>query len=278
MVVLWPNYDPCGVDFHESFDPGGIVAEDESDGDGRRRRRQILGVSIVRFGAVAVLLGAALCVGSAAGEAGAGEARVRFAQFNIWELSRPKLEELDSGSGANSQLSKAAAILQHVRPDVLLVNEIDFDPARRQNARLFGERYLEVSQDGQPPLSYPFVYFAPVNTGVPTGLDLDNDGEKGGPGDAQGFGRYPGQYGMALYSRFPIDEDAARTFRKLRWRKMPDHKIPDGCSTVPRTATGAATSTRSGCWPTTSSVAPGPTTSSTIVGLGAGSPRASCSS
>ncbi len=185
-------------------------------------------MSIVRFGATAVFLGGLLCTGSGAGEAGAEEGRVRFAQFNVWELNRPKLEEIDSGAGASPQLRKAAAILQHVRPDVLLVNEIDFDPGRRQNARLFEERYLGVSQGGLAPLGYPFVYFAPVNTGVPTGLDLDNDGERDGPGDAFGFGRYPGQYGMALYSRFPIDEDAVRTFRRLRWRAMPDHKMPDG--------------------------------------------------
>ena len=71
--------------------------------------------------------------------------------------------------------------------------------------RLLQERYLGVSQGGQEPLRYPYVFFEPVNTGVPSGMDLDADGASDGPGDAWGFGAYPGQYGMALLSVHPID-------------------------------------------------------------------------
>jgi hypothetical protein len=158
-----------------------------------------------------------------------GAEPVRFAQFNIWELSRAKLDELDAaGRGASPQLQKAAEILQHLRPDVLLINEIDFDPGEGRNLQLFQERYLGVPQGGQPPLRYAHAFFAPVNTGVATGLDLDNDGTSEGPGDGFGFGRYPGQYGMGLLSRYPIDEERVRTFRKLLWKQMPGHLIPDG--------------------------------------------------
>lgn len=154
--------------------------------------------------------------------------RVRFATFNVQELSRAKLEQLDAqGRGAHPQLRKAAEIVQRVRPDVLLVNEIDFDEARA-HARLFLERYLRVGQGGQAGVDFPYVYFEPVNTGVPTGRDLDHDGRADSPGDAFGFGRYPGEYGMALYSRYPIDADAARTFRLLKWRDQPGHHMPDG--------------------------------------------------
>jgi endonuclease/exonuclease/phosphatase family metal-dependent hydrolase len=152
---------------------------------------------------------------------------VRFAQFNIWELSRNKLDEVDErGRGSNRQLLKAAEILQRMRPDVLLVNEIDHDGEGR-NVELFQERYLARAREGQAPLRYPHVFFAPVNTGEPSGLDLDNDGSTDGPGDAWGFGRYPGQYGMALLSRFPI-AGTPRTLRTLRWRDMPGNLIPDG--------------------------------------------------
>jgi endonuclease/exonuclease/phosphatase family metal-dependent hydrolase len=156
------------------------------------------------------------------------EPRVRFAQFNVWELSRPKLDQVDpEGRGADPQLRKAAEILQRVRPDVLLINEIDVDE-ERQNARLFQERYLGVSQSGQEPLSYPHRYLDAVNTGEPSGLDLDRDGAVDGPGDAWGFGRYPGQYGMALLSAFPLELERARSFRLLRWSRMPGHLMPDG--------------------------------------------------
>lgn len=166
---------------------------------------------------------------AASGPAQAEEAplRVRFAQYNIFELGRDKLDAVDAaGRGTHPQLRKAAEVLQRVRPDVLLVNEIDYDAG--DAARLFLERYLAVPQNGQPALDYPHVFQAPVNTGVPSGLDLDDDGKTDGPADAYGFGRYPGQYGMALYSRHALAKDAARTFQKLLWRKMPGHLMPDG--------------------------------------------------
>jgi hypothetical protein len=177
---------------------------------------------------LALLLGALATAGAAAAEA---PAVVRFAQYNIFELGHDKLAALDAaGRGIHPQLRKAAEIVQRVRPDVLLVNEIDYGG---DAARLLLERYLAVSQNGQAPLDYPHVFQAPVNTGVPSGLDLDNDGRSDGPADAYGFGRYPGQYGMALYSRHPFVADAVRTFQKLLWRDLPERLIPDGADGRP---------------------------------------------
>jgi hypothetical protein len=163
------------------------------------------------------------------------QVRVRFATFNIWELTSAKLGRVDAeGRGTTPQLRKAAEIIQRVRPDVLLVNEIDFDPAERKNAALFMERYLKVPQGGQPPIDYAHIFFAPVNTGVPTGLDLDNDGKSDGPEDAFGYGKYEGQYGMALYSRFPLDRAQVRTFQKFKWMDMPGNLMPDGTGGKPK--------------------------------------------
>ena len=161
--------------------------------------------------------------------------RVRFATFNVWELSSAKLARVDAdGRGTHPQLCKAAEIVQRVRPDVLLINEIDFDPQERGNATLFLERYLKVPQSGRQPIDYPHVFFEPVNTGVPTGLDLDNNGDRNGSADAFGFGRYEGQYGMALYSRFPIDRGSARTFQMFKWKDMPGNLLPDGTGDKPK--------------------------------------------
>ncbi len=88
--------------------------------------------------------------------------------------------------------------------------------------------YLRVGQGGQQPLDLPHLFYRPSNTGLPTGKDLDNDGKSDGPADAYGYGSYPGQYGMALYSRFPIENAAARTFRKFLWADMPENLMPDG--------------------------------------------------
>lgn len=153
----------------------------------------------------------------------------RFAAFNIWELTREKLDRVDpqGGEGTDPQLRLAAAIIQQVRPDVLLINEIDHDDGG-ENASLFVRRYLRVPQRGGEAIDYPHVFFAPVNTGVPSGFDLNKDGAADGPDDAWGFGKYPGQYGMAVLSRYPIEPDATRTFREFLWHQMPGNLMPDG--------------------------------------------------
>ena len=154
--------------------------------------------------------------------------RIRVAVFNIWELSLDKLDQVDAmGRGNFPQLQNAAAVIQHVRPDILLLNEIDYN-AERSTARLFIERYLRHPQDGGEAIDYAHVVQEPVNTGVPSALDLNNDGDTEDPEDSWGFGRYPGQYGMALLSRYPVDRAALRSFRGLRWITMPGHLIPDG--------------------------------------------------
>lgn len=119
----------------------------------------------------------------------------------------------------------AAAVLQRVRPDIVLLNEFDYD-AEQRAADLFQQRYLERSQFDQAPLYYAYRYLAPVNTGVPSGLDLNHDGRTDGPGDAWGFGAHPGQYGMLLLSRYPLRTEAVRSFQHFRWRDMPGAKRP----------------------------------------------------
>ncbi len=156
---------------------------------------------------------------------------VRVASFNVKELGRDKLDHMLEGVGDHPQLRSAAEIIQRLRPDILLLNEIDFDE-ERQSVGLFVERYLKVAQHDQEPIDYPYVFFEPTNTGVPSGHDFDNDGKTDGPADAYGFGRYPGQYGMALLSLYPIDSNA-RTFRKLLWGDMPNAVIPDGVDGKP---------------------------------------------
>ncbi|MBB5208273.1 endonuclease/exonuclease/phosphatase family metal-dependent hydrolase [Chiayiivirga flava] len=120
---------------------------------------------------------------------------------------------------------RIAAVIQHLRPDVLLLNEFDHDSAERA-AELFQREYLEVPQAGQAPLRYDFRFSAPVNTGVPSGLDLDGDGASDTPNDAWGYGRHPGQYGLLVLSRYRIDAAAVRSFQHLRWAAMPDARRP----------------------------------------------------
>jgi hypothetical protein len=95
------------------------------------------------------------------------------------------------------------------------------------------DRYLWVAQKGQRAIDYPHVVFLPTNTGVLSGLDLNHDGDAQGPEDAWGFGRYPGQYGMALLSQIPIAREQVRTFRRQPWRDKPGNQMPDGTGGKP---------------------------------------------
>ena len=149
-----------------------------------------------------------------------------FATFNV-SLHRRRAGQLaaELSTGGCAQARQLAEIIQTVRPDVLLLNEIDYEQDDRC-VRLFADRYLAVSQNGKEPIRYAFRFAAPVNTGVPSGMDLDGDGQSEGPGDCWGYGAYPGQYGMAILSRFPIDAASARTFQSFLWTDMPDAMLP----------------------------------------------------
>jgi hypothetical protein len=156
---------------------------------------------------------------------------VRFASFNA-SLNRGAAGQFvaDLQSGTNQQIRTVAEIIQRTAPDVLLINEFDYVPDNLA-ATLFQQNYLGVSQNGAPPISYPYVYVAPSNTGVPSGFDLNNNGVVGGPDDAYGFGFFPGQFGMALFSKYPIDTANVRTFQTFLWRDMPGALLPDDPAT-----------------------------------------------
>ncbi|NZA26373.1 endonuclease/exonuclease/phosphatase family protein [Luteimonas sp. SJ-92] len=156
---------------------------------------------------------------------------LRLATYNVSLYSDQAGGLVRRLQGGDADAGKVAAVLQRVRPDVVLLNEFDHDADGRA-ADLFQRRYLEVPQPGGgEALHYRYRYFAPVNTGVPSGLDLDGDGSVGGEGrargnDAWGYGLHPGQYGMLLLSKHPIDRAAARTFQHLRWSAMPGARRP----------------------------------------------------
>ena len=116
-------------------------------------------------------------------------------------------------------------MIQRVRPDILLVNEFDYDPTG-EAAELFKTKYLAVGQNGCEPIEFPHHFTAPVNTGRPSGRDLDHNGRPGEPADAIGFGRHEGQYGMLVLSKFPIDRQHVRTFQNFLWRDMPQAMLP----------------------------------------------------
>jgi 5'/3'-nucleotidase SurE len=153
---------------------------------------------------------------------------LRFATFNA-SLNRNNTGDLinDLSTGNNAQAQAVASIIQKVNPDIVLLNEFDYD-ASAEAVHLFQENYLAT---GEAPIEYPYIYVAPSNTGVPSGADLDNNGDVGGPNDAFGFGFFPGQFGMVLLSKYPIDTARVRTFQNFLWKDMPGALLPDDLTT-----------------------------------------------
>jgi hypothetical protein len=180
--------------------------------------------------AAAIATGAASPAAPAA-PSGGRPPEVRIATFNA-SLNRNadgQLVEHLSTPG-NAQAATVAEIIQRVRPDLLLINEFDFDPDGTA-AELFQQNYLSVPHNGAAAIEYPYRFVAPSNTGIPSGFDLNNDGTVGGPDDAFGFGFFPGQFGMAVYSMHPIVLDDVRTFQTFRWADMPGALLPDDPAT-----------------------------------------------
>ena len=167
--------------------------------------------------------------------------QIRVATFNS-SLNRTSLGQLasDLSVTTNNQAKRIAEIIQRVRPDILLINEFDYDAANPTLAlNRFHDNYLAVSQNGQPVLSYPYRYVAPSNTGIPSGFDFDNNGSVGGAigsnaygNDCFGFGEFPGKYSFAVYSKYPIQTAAIRSFQFFKWQDMPGHVAPPGFYTA----------------------------------------------
>jgi endonuclease/exonuclease/phosphatase family metal-dependent hydrolase len=151
---------------------------------------------------------------------------MRIATFNV-SMGLQQEHQLGQAlsHGEDSRLRKVAEILQRVRPDIVLLNEFDYDPDS-DAAGLFNQNYLLRSQNGQPVIQYPYSFRAPVNTGLDSGLDLDGDGTFEEPEDAFGYGAFPGQYGMLVLSRFPILSEKSRTFQNLPWSALPAARRP----------------------------------------------------
>jgi hypothetical protein len=140
----------------------------------------------------------------------------------VWgsELSRagPGLLLRDIRAGT-PDVAAAVELIAAVRPDVLLLLDIDHDHRGAALAAL----QARLAAAGHP-LSHAF---APApNTGLPTGLDLDGDGRLGTLDDAQGWGRFQGAGGMALLSRHPIDLAEARDLSGFLWRELPGNRLP----------------------------------------------------
>lgn len=156
-------------------------------------------------------LGLALLLGAPAA------ADLRVAAWGA-ALSRegPGLLLRDLAGAKDPQVAAVVAEVLARRPDVLLLTEMDWDGDGAALAAL-GAALAEAGLD------YPHRLALRPNAGLATGLDLDGDGRVG-PRDAQGYGRFAGDGGLALLSRWPLG--AATDLSGLLWRDLPGARLP----------------------------------------------------
>lgn len=144
---------------------------------------------------------------------------LRIATYNP-DLSAPGpgllLQQLREGGTPQQQA--AARVVAALDADVLLLTGIDFD-LRGEALAAFADL---VALEAEP---YPFQRALRPNSGIATGLDLDRNGRRGEPRDAMGYGRFPGEAGMAVLSRFPF-AGPGRDFSEFLWADLPDSLIP----------------------------------------------------
>lgn len=119
---------------------------------------------------------------------------------------------------ADERLVRLAGHLKQSGADVIVLTKFDYDAggaALTALVELIGE------------FAYPYRLSLKSNAGIPTGQDLDADGRLGEPEDAQAYGRYPGQGGIAILSKFAIVDGDVRSYNDLLWQDLPNMLMTD---------------------------------------------------
>lgn len=155
----------------------------------------------------------ALCLATASLVATAAWAEpIRIATFDT-ELGRkgPGLLLRDIARG-EEDVTGVINTLARIRPDVVHLMGLDHDLEGHALTAL-------VTALAEAGLEYPHSFTARPNSGLATGLDMDGNGKLGEARDAQSYGRFTGDSGMAILSRFPIGE--VRDASAFLWSDLP---------------------------------------------------------
>ena len=126
----------------------------------------------------------------------------------------------------DAQIDAVSRVIARVAPDILLLQKVDYDHDLHA-LRALRDRLAE---DGQ---RFDHIFARRPNSGMPTGLDMDGDGRRGNERDAQGYGAFSGQAGMAILSAYPLDTAAVRDFSALLWRDLPGALLPERADGTP---------------------------------------------
>ncbi len=145
---------------------------------------------------------------------------LRIATFNTGlERDGPGVLLRDILRGDDPQVRAVVRVLADVAPDIVALQGVDHD---------YDLHALHALRDviARHGPAYPYIFARAPNAGLATGLDMDGDGRTGRAADAQGYGRFSGQGGMAILSRYPIDNAAVHDLSRLLWRDLPGALLP----------------------------------------------------
>lgn len=119
----------------------------------------------------------------------------------------------------DAQIAAAVQVIAALKADVIVLTSVDYD-----HDLIALSAFADLlATAGQP---YPHRFALRPNTGRPTGLDLDGNGYLGDARDAQGYGRFAGEGGMAILSRLPIRRDEVQDFSAFLWQDLPGARLP----------------------------------------------------
>lgn len=138
------------------------------------------------------------------------------------DLSRdgPGLLLRDLERGTDPALAGIVSGIVAAAPDILVLTDIDFDHGHAALAAL--QAQLDAAGHA---LAHGFT--KRPNSGWATGQDLDGNGRRGEARDAQGYGRFAGQGGVAVLSRWPIAAEGVTDLSALLWRDVPDSRMQE---------------------------------------------------
>lgn len=144
---------------------------------------------------------------------GAAADTIRVGFLNA-ELQRdgPGLLLRDILRREDEDIAGVAEVVGRAQPDILVLSGFDYD----HGAAALGAFRDLLAETGP---RYPHLLAPPTNAGLDTGADLDGDGRMRGARDAQGYGGFAGQGGLAVLSRYPIT--GMEDFNELLWRTLP---------------------------------------------------------
>ncbi|WP_333712647.1 endonuclease/exonuclease/phosphatase family protein [Yoonia sp.] len=118
--------------------------------------------------------------------------------------------------GDDPQIAAIVAVIARLAPDILILTDVDFDHD--------GLALAALAQRFDTP--YPHRFARMPNAGRASGLDIDGNGRTGEARDAWGYGRFAGDGGLAVLSRYPFDLAGFTDHSGRLWRDLPDAVLP----------------------------------------------------